>query len=108
MIKENIRIYLLSNLSIIIGEDNGKEIKDAARVVIMSYIENGRQAKGPAITPLFMSMSTEKKLGVDVNKKQFNIVDSDIPLENIVEGYLQFLTGIRAEPSKIFMPKKQD
>lgn len=90
MNKENVYVYLLSNLLIIIGEDAGKIIKNACKVF--------QTNQGPAISSLFLNITGPKELGMDIEKKGLSIVKVEKPSSTVADGYELFLSGARPAP----------
>lgn len=98
MNKEKIYVYLLSNLLLIIGEDEGKEIKNACRLMVLP--------QGPAIASMFMNVTERKEFGMDINKNQLQIIDVDKPIDHIKAAYLKIISGESIEQPKIITMKK--
>lgn len=94
---ENVKLFLLSNLSVIIGKDEKKVIKDACKV--MSSIQ------GTMISSFFMSGTKEKNFGLDIGKNQVDLLYAADPLDELKQAYLNFLSGETITQKKIIVPK---
>ena len=102
MEEKNIRIYLLGNLSLIIGEDNGKIIKDA--VAVLFTMRQGIRV--PALSALYKGIDVGCSLGVDLDKRNMNILDAKETTKELIDGYKLYLSGEKLKPkSNIVVPK---
>ena len=97
--EEFVTVYLLDSLNLLIGEDCGKVIKNAVRVL--------RMPQGPALTPLFADISENKNFGTDVRKKDLKIIMERAPEMQIVTAYIEMVTG-EHERTKIYTPGPRD
>ncbi len=97
MNKDKITLYLLDNLSIIIGKDNGKVIDGACEIIQVST--------GPALVSLFKNFSGPKELGITIEKKRLSIIAVKETSDKIAPFYNLFISGKRPETPKIISLK---
>ena len=93
--EECIMVYLLDNLSLIVGEDDRKIIKNAVRIM--------RMPSGPALSPLFSDTTENKNFGLDLKKKDIKIICARAPERAIVMAYMQIISG-NYEAKKVIQP----
>ena len=107
MDKDKITIYLLNNLALIIGEDDGKNIKNAAEIKVLPQLMNNGILipQHPTIINLFSSTAVDKNFGINIDKRTLDIIDYGKPHQIVIDGYCKFLKGEQPKKSKIFVPK---
>ena len=97
MKKENIKIYLLDSLNMIIGEDFDNAVGSACKVVITP--------QGPAIGSFYIGINEDNDFCVDIDKTKITILSAKTPRPMIVEAYLKIISGEPIHASKIIRPK---
>jgi hypothetical protein len=96
--KNNIYVYVVGNLLLLIGEDTGQTIKNCCRLKATT--------QGPAFTPLFVQFTENQNVFRDIEKKKLSIIASEKPIELILNAYIKLLTEGSLEP-RIYVPKKR-
>ena len=105
MDEKNIRLYLLGNLSLILGEDCGKVIKNAIKVLFTLDSQNNTV---PVLSSLYKGIDFEVSLGIDLEKKLMHILKAKETTKHLIDGYKLYLSGETLKPkSNIIMPKIQ-
>lgn len=95
--KNEIKVYALDTLAILIGEDEKGMIKNACRVESIP--------QGIGITPIYKGKCIDKPDEIDIEKKNLNIISEGKPPDYILDAYNKYMTGYREGRKRIITPK---
>jgi hypothetical protein len=85
--KDKVRLYLMDNGTLAIGEDAGKYIKNAIKIV-----KTGQD--GIMIASFFKSIAAlgmTKKVGLDIDKRSIHILAEIEPFPFVISQYEQYI-----------------